>query len=340
MKIFLIVAILALLQLTACGNENNDTNETIRPVDAWSPFVQVVPPGNIWDVQDTVEYPPTVSATRQPTSRQEKIASEIVKLYSFLAPGQTLGGWIPDIHYPDYFGGLGWSYDFEYMIVLIVEGMDEEATEFLTFLDDFQTIKIRYSLHSFSELTNMQRKLWYFPIYPKLWWSRIDTISSSVIVYLFSYTDEEKEFFRNVVSDSPIISFVCMIEAHGEYALVLPVLGSHLPANQMEGVTMSAFAKDTQVYVIAINKEPGLTDTIAYHYILETYMSGRWIRIYEHSLLTTSAIGLLESGTSYFTISTEHFTRQFYGPFRVSVYIEQANPTRWHRLTYIFTYGG
>ena len=337
MKIYSSLAILALLLLCACGSENIDSDTDMRPVDTWSPFVQVLPPGNIWDVQ--THEPEVSSPSPAHLARQERIAYEIYRLYNFFGHGPTLGGWISGLIYPDYFGGFGW-YDDLYMIVLIVESKEDEAAEFLAYLEDFETIQIRSSRHSFNELVLVQNVIWNSNVYPVLWWSRINTMTSSVVVYLFSYTDKEKAFFREFVTDSPLIDFACMVETHGEFAMVSYLSNPHLPVNQLEGVTMSAFARYTHFYVIAINKEPGLTTMVAYYCILETYMDGRWIPVYERSLLGSPTIDLLESGTSYFEISTEHFTRHFDGPFRMNVYIEQSHPWRRHRLTYNFSHGG
>ena len=338
MKIFSSLAIIALLLLSACGSENADTDDVMRPVDTWSPFVQVAPPGNIWDVQ--THEPEDSSPSPAHLARQERMAYEIYRMYSFFDPGRTLGGWIPGLSYPDYFGGINWDDDLQYMIIFIVEGKEDEAEEFLAYLEDFETVQIRSSLHSFNELMLVQNIIWNSNVHPVLWWSRIDTLASGVVVYLFSYSDEEKEFFREFVTDSPLVDFVCMVDAHGEFAMVSYLSDPHLPVNQLEGVTMSAFAKSTHVYVITINKEPGLTTMVAYYCILEAYMDGRWLPIYERSLLGRPTIDLLASGTSYFEISTEHFTRQFDGPFRMNVYIEQSHPWRRHRLTHIFSYGG
>ena len=340
MKIFSSLAIVALLLLCACGNENTDADTSARPVDVWQPYVQVAPPGNIWGIQTNESESNEVDPR---LAHQEKMALEINRLYNFFAPGQTLGGWNPDFRYPDYFGGFGWDDDLQYLIVLIVEDMVNEASEFLTYLEDFETVEIHFSPHGFNKLMYLQNLVWGSDIYPMLWWSRIDTITSRIIVYLFNYSEEEKEFFREYVIDSPIIDFVCMFETHGGGDMVAFLEDPPPFFNQLENVTITAYVHNTHSFIINIHDELGMANFIAYYCVLDTYLNGRWVAIYERSLLFDQNSGDffdLKPGATTFTINTEHFTRQFEGPFRINVFIEQTNPFGRHHLTYIFSHGG
>ena len=154
MKIFLAVTILAVLFLAACGSENPEADITVHPVDVWSPFVQAVPPGNIWEPpHDEAQF----AAPMQLTARQERMTCEINRLFSFFVPdrmmtgqAQTLPGRTQRFHYPDYFGGVAWQDD--YWIVFIVEGMEDEASEFLAYLDNFVTVQIQFTPHNREEL--------------------------------------------------------------------------------------------------------------------------------------------------------------------------------------------
>ena len=52
MKIAAVIAIAALVMLSACDRQSStETASYARPVDAWMPFVQVLPPQGIWDVR-------------------------------------------------------------------------------------------------------------------------------------------------------------------------------------------------------------------------------------------------------------------------------------------------
>ena len=349
MKIFSSFALAAMLLLSSCGSDNTDARETVRPVDAWQPFVQVAPPGNIWNVQTNEDenYPPTMRIAIPPMTRQERMAYEIHRLYSYFAPSQTQGGWIPEQHFPDYFGGLAWSDNFEYMIVLIVEGMEDEAAEFLAFLDDFRTVEIHYSRYSFNELMNVQHQIWDSEIYPLLWWSRIDPIKSSILVYLFGYSEQEKQFFREFVTDSPIIDFACVFEVIGEDEL-WPLWGrTPTLLDQLENVTISVQSRNTFELVISFHNDSNYTSLVATDLVMEAYMNGRWIPIIVDPISSArhpsaDRLFFLELGTSDLMISTGHFTRTFEGPYRVNVHIwhgDRSSPHN-HRLTYVFSHGG
>ena len=337
MKIFSSIAILVLVFLSACGSENTESNVTTHVVDAWTPFVQVLPPGNIWDVSTNgEEYPPEMRITAPHMTRQERMAHEIRLLYGFFAPRPTLGGWLPDFHYPNYFGGLGWTDDFEYMIVLIVEGMDDEAAELLEFLEDFQTIEIRTSHYSFNDLMYVQNQIWYAGVYPIMWWSHIDPVASSIVVRLFSYTEEEKRFFRRFVTDSPIIEFECVFKAMGEDALAFFWSDPPPLLNQLENVAIISSIQNRRDFTVNIRNNSGFDDLFINHSSLEIYRNGRWILIYKNIFLHEHGLPNLGQGTNVLKLDTSHFTRQFDGPFRINVLVLQTNRPEAHHLTYTF----
>ena len=348
MKIYSLMVILALLLLSSCGSDNDETSEVVRPVDVWSPFVQVAPPGNLWYVQTSpdVEATPRPLITIHPPTRQEIMGFEIVRLYSFFAPDRALGGWIPEYHYPDFFGGIGWTDDNEYWIIYIVEGMEDEAAEFLAYVRDFQTVQIRWVYRSFNELMYVQRQIWYSGVYPELWWSHVTINPSRVVVSLFNYSDEEKRFFREFVSDSPLISFICVMEAHGENFMLST---SHYPLpllNLLEDVTVSAQVQNDHDFVISINNEMRRGNLYFINSFLEAYMGGRWIPVHHYFFHPRRR---LEHGISEISFSTAHFTRQFDGPFRYSLFFEVTGVGthyqgrrgfEMHHITHIFSHGG
>ena len=49
MKALFFIAFSAAIFFSACGVESADAIEAVHPVDIWLPFVQVAPPGNIWE---------------------------------------------------------------------------------------------------------------------------------------------------------------------------------------------------------------------------------------------------------------------------------------------------
>ena len=346
MKIFMSLTILALFFLSACGSENTDTNVTINPVDVWSPFVQVAPPGNIWETRQN-EAQSTLPPARVLT-RQEMIAHELNKLYIFLSPSQTLGGWFPDFRYPDYFGGIGWSDDFEYWFLFIVEGKEDDAAELVALVEDFQTAKIRKSNHSLNELIYIANQKWSSDVYPELWLSHIDTMQSSIIVYLFNYSEEEKRFFRENVIDSPLIEFVCIFEA-GRESIMFTFWEDPAPSlNQLDGLTISAQVQNNHDFMINIYNEAGLTHLYIRNYFLEAQMNSRWIPIFDYFSFDLEQMPI-EPGASKIDFNTSHFTRNFEGPFRINLFLEQITPganylalvgVERHHLTYIFSSGG
>ena len=113
--------------------------------------------------------------------------------------------------------------------------------------------------------------------------------------------------------------------------------------DQLENITMSAHVQNAHDFEIVIYNETGLVSSFAAYYLrLETYMNGRWIPVYSRSMFCQESNDflILEPGPSKYAFDTRHFTRQFDGPFRMSVFIEQESRVDWHQLTYIFSNGG
>ena len=259
MKFLSSVAILSLLLLSACGSNDTETNEVVRPVDAWSPFVQVAPPGNIWTVQTNEEV--------------------------------------------------------------------------MSFAEDFSSNFTMY----------LQRQILDSGVYPMLWWSHIEGTPSRVVVFLFNYSEDEKLFFREFVSNSPLIKFVCLIETFGEDAL-FPRWG-HPPTllNRLENVTISAQSISAHDFKIIFHNDSNDANLVATDLVLEVYMNNKWIPVSADTISSirhpsTDRLFFLELGTSELMISTEHFTRTFNGLYRVNVHIwhgDRSSPD-FHRLTYVF----
>ena len=335
MKLATFCAILALMLFTACGSDGNNADTDIRPADVWTPFVQVAPPGNIFDVHayQAVDHAAIWEA------RQERLAYEIMRIYEFFDLNRIPVGQDLNHSYPDYFGGFGWSDDLHYVTVLIVEGHEDDAADFLSFLEDFETVRIQSSARSFIELVHVSYQIWNSDVYPVLWWPRIDTMSSSVVVYLFNYSEEEKEFFRESVMDLPFINFVCSAEAYGEAGIWND---PNLMIDRLYGVTLSVQARDAFNFTVHIHNEPGLENLFAHIFFLETYLNGRWIPIFSSGVPipypSRDNLLLLELGTSEFEVNIGHFTRRFDGPYRISVNIWHNMES--HYLTYIFSHGG
>ena len=336
MKIYSLTAVLVLILLTACGSDNSDSGQVVHPVDAWSPFVQVLPPGNLWDVREGEQNSPTPSLPEPHRTRIELMSIEFTRIYVFLTPGPTMGGWFPEFQYPDFWGGLGFHDLHEYVIVYLVESKEDEAYEFLAYIEDFETVEIRFTPHSFNELLHVQRQIWDSGVYPVLWWTFINQSPSRITVQLFNYSEEEKRFFRQFVSDSPLIDFECFFDSHDEQVMRIPFWRDPSPPlNQLETVTMTAQIQNTHDFRFSVHNYFGLENLYLRNYTLEAYMNGRWIPVY-HSF---PIFPVIEQGINRFSFSTAHFARQIEGPFRINVILELTCVLlgfHVQHLTYIF----
>ena len=281
MKTAALVTFFALIFLSSCGSDNSDSGQVVHPVDAWSPFVQVLPPGNLWDVRAGEQHnPPPVLRAIAPRHSQ----------------------------------------------------------------DNIETIEIRYSPYNFDELMYLQAQIQDSDVYPVLWWSYIDTSSNRVTVQLFNYSDEEKHFFRQFVLDSPLISFECAFEVHGE-SFIFATWHYPLPLhNLLDNVTVSAQVQNTSDFVININNEMGRGILFLLHCYLETYIDGRWIPV---SNYVSQPRRRFELGNNEMIFCTAHFTRQFDGPFRFSLFFEVSGVGthyqgrrgfEMHHVTHVFSH--
>ena len=107
--------------------------------------------------------------------------------------------------YPDFFGGFELTR--RTAIVMIVEGKQDEAYEFLAYLENFNTIDILYVPHSFNKIAAIHRQIVGAGFHPRRWRAIRNHLEGVVIIELFDYTDKEKAFFKENILDSPFVRF-------------------------------------------------------------------------------------------------------------------------------------
>ena len=341
MKKLTITAITVLILLSACERESAYANLEVRPVDAWSPFVQVVPPRGIWEVQAYEPVDARLAAEAASRihealmERQERVIDQIYRIYEFLAPNETHLIWNFEFTFPDYFGGVAWAYDFQYLKVFIVEGKEGEAADLLAYIEDFKDTVVLFSTHSHNELRLITNQIWSSEVYPRLWFAGANPSRSAVVVSLFNYSEEEKDFFREYVFDSPLIYFECAFESRGEDALISIWIVPPALEYELDSMTISAQIQNTYDFVFSI-----YNDSENYYHVassqLSAYTNGRWMPILSHfDMFHTD----FEPGLNQYEMSTAHFTRQIEGPYKITFYIRTTDlfsPVM-HRLTHEFS---
>ena len=218
MKISSTITIAALFMLSACASENNGNSQASQHIDEWSPFVQVAPPRDIWETQ-TFEavYCPCASTPNTPNyaidyymlTPEERIFRwreyEIQRAFNFFFPDELHFFTSTAQTYPDFFGGFELSR--RIARVMIVENRENEAQEFLAYLERFKTIEIYFVPRSFNDLIAVHRLIISANIYPRRWHVIRNHMEGYVQIELFDYSEEEKAFFREHVLDSPLVQF-------------------------------------------------------------------------------------------------------------------------------------
>ena len=218
MKATAIIAIWTFILLTACGNENAYADLAGRPVDAWTPFVQVTPPQGIWEVRtfeavnihrSTASSSPTYHLDYHMITPEERLFRwreyEMQRAFNFFFPEERHFFTSTAQVYPDFFGGFELTR--RSAIVMIVEGKEYEAYEFLTYLENFTTIEVLYVPRSFNEIAAMHRLITCASFHPRRWRAIRNHQEGVVIVELFDYTEKEKAFFRENILNSPFVQF-------------------------------------------------------------------------------------------------------------------------------------
>ena len=358
MKLTAIVALSALVLFSGCGSERLEADETILPVDIWSPFVQVVPPGNIWKTQTNESTVGTSSSeTNDPghglvyidsfrvyEGHWQRIMYEQQRVQAFFPPDVTHPLFSTIQEFPDFFGGfLGGDF---YTAVLIVMGKEEEAADFLAYIDEFETIKIRFVPRGFNELRAVHLHIINANVQPQPWFVFKNQLEGYVQVELFDYSDEEKAFFREHVLDSPLVRFYCVFELFGDNVLehfpfYNPLFSPPIHENQLSGVSISSQIFDDQTIVTHIYFD---TDTEALHVRyarLMYYNNGRWIPLigYNPSMFIRGPDLIFSPGLNIHEFNTSYFTRTFEGVHKVEFLVTDEDFFDWygfHLLSYIF----
>ena len=235
--------------------------------------------------------------------------------------------------YPDYFGGLFWedSDGWQFLLVQIVEGMEERAADFLEYIREFETTVIQTVPHSHNDVLRVMYDIWSPDVHPILWTAYFDHHASAIVVVLFDYSEDEKEFFKEFVSDSPMIVFSDDVQSFiGQFPLEWH--DQSVPENQIPGITMKAERLPPYSYVAKVYVEPDAPVMLFISAQLEANLNGRWITVYYHFMGGT--IGLLERGENIVELRTSHFIRQLDMdmPIRVVLYAQLEGGFQWHRL--------
>ena len=358
MKLTAIAAIFALILLSACGSENAHANETCQPVDEWTPFVQVAPPGNIWETQ-TYEAADDPPATRSSSpnydwvsyrsfevseSHWQRIFYEQQRAFNFFFPDATGFYFSTGQVYPDFFGGFWGTYF--YTAVLIVEGKEDDAAEFLAYIENLETVEVYFVMHSFNELAAVHNQIINSNVQPQLWFVSWDVLEGYVQVQLFDYSEEEMAFFREYVIDSPLVRFFCVFEVHGNNVLIHfpfynPVFSPPIHENQLEGVSISSHVYDDQAIVTHVYVDSEM-DPLPVRYVrLKYYNNNRWIPLlgYNPSIFVSEPDLLFSPGLNTHVFKTAHFTRNFEGFHKVEFLVTAEDLFDWngfHLLSYIF----
>ena len=353
-KLTTITAIIVLILLSACGSENSEANETIRPVDTWSPFVQIAPPGNIWETRsnEAINNPlltPSnelvyIGSFQVNESHWHRIMYERQRVKAFFPPDVTHPLFSTMQEFPDFIGGF---LDAEfYTAVLIVQGKENEAAELLAYIEDFETIEVRFVPRSFNELTAIQTHIVNSNVKPQLWFNFRNELEGYVDIQLFDYSDEEKAFFREFVIDSPLVRFSCVFEVHGNQVLKHfpfhnPVFSSLIHENQLEGVYISSHVTDDQSIAILVYIDYEIDPLHVRYMRLKYYNNGRWIPLlgFNPSMFSCDPDLLFSPGLNIHEFKTAHFTRNFEGFHQVEFLVTEGDlfdRSGFHLLSYVF----
>ena len=345
MKITAAIAVAALVLFSACGSESSSDETTERPVDAWAPFVQVLPPEGIWGVQpsEAETVPLEADASTRAMWRRDLIYYETSRMYGFF--GTTMGLFERDVDFPEFFGGRHWLWFGQvpqYLVVLIVEGREDEAEEFLAYIEHFRTVIVESTNISYNEFLYVFDQISNSQVSPNPWrTTRSNVLEQKIRVTLINYSDEEIDFFREFISDSPLIEFKCAYETYGEVIFSRFWTNRPMPVNELDTVSISVQAENildlhgnaiqyAYDFMFSVQNNSAYSFQVLYSYIA-VFMNGRWVLLlsllnnfdteitpgYNHSIMPTS------------------FTRQIDGPYKI-VFILKSYRMTTHRLEYVF----
>ena len=349
MRIIGVITVAALILFSACGSESSSETST-RAVDIWTPFVQVLPPQGFFEVSanEPEAIPREEDTSLSDMNREERIYYETQRIYAFF--GTT---WLFDreADFPDFFGGRYWyrvNNTAQYLFVLIVEGLEDEAAEFLEFIEDFETTIVKSANISYNEFLYVFEQIWsseVFPITRRSTW--VNVLGGYIRVTLANYSDEEIMFFRQYISDSPLIVFKCVYETYGQdisrgfWADPPPLL------NELDSISISARTEfiydllgnkiqDAYEFMFNVYNKSENSFQVLYSY-LAAYMNGRWVYILNHAKIINTEFAPGNSVSNF----PLRFSRQLDGLFKI-VFILSGSDVHGatHRLEHVFEWHG
>ena len=187
---------------------------------------------------------------------------------------------------------------------------------------------------NYNKLSYVFDQIWNARVFPTPFRSTwVNVLDGEMVVTLNNYSDEEKEFFREYISDSPLIVFRCAFETYGEITQTR-FWADHPPhINELDCITISAQIIDENNFALTVHNSSEKRYQIVYSY-LAAYMNGRWVPILTLTNIIHSDFG---PGYNHSEINTEFFTRQIDGPYKI-VFILRHLSRRWilHQLTHEF----
>ena len=347
MKIIALAAFAALILLSACDSESDGTDAAPRPVDAWTPFVQVLPPQGVWDVQlgDAEIIPLEAETSTRALRRGDLIYYETNRIYNFF--GTNMGLFDREVDFPEFFGGRQWLWFGQipqYVIVLIVEGHEDEAEEFLTYIEDFRTVRVSSSNISYNEFLYVFDQILNSQVSPNPWRTTwVNVLEQKIRVTLINYSEEEIVFFREFVSDSPLIKFKCAYEIYGEIIMARFWTNRPMLINELDSISISVQVENildlhrnimqgAYDFMFSVYNNSEYSYQVLYSY-MAAFMNGRWVYLLT---ITNSFDTELKPGYSHSIVPTS-FTRQIDGPYKlVFILSEPYEQGITHRLEYVF----
>ena len=233
--------VVALILAAGCSSRSDSSSSSLRrgggiaPVDDWRPLVQSsgMAESSAWrfETHELPESPPDItmswgglllgSSQDFGMMRVMGIAGEagMAELMRVSVAMQEIEDSFPIDEWgfritPPYINGMflnGDAYGNWHIHVSIIERMADEAADFLAFLSDFEDVVIQKDEFSMDELMEAHLSvLQNAGVYINrrrfhLGW--IDAMINRVVIGLLNYSEEEKEYFRREIYDSPMIIF-------------------------------------------------------------------------------------------------------------------------------------
>lgn len=322
----------SLFLFAACGESGRD--DAARPVDAWAPFVQFEPALGVLEVRDGTQPTPHFQAYPVELAMREYEA-----IWGYFFPGPYLGSDFLEM-LPDYFGGLAMLSGS--VRVFIVEGMGDDAAGFMRFIQDFETAEVVPTAHSFARKMAVADEIMSSDATPVLWNTALSPHDGELDVGLFLYSDDEVEWFRRNVHDSPLVRFVDVFGPSATgldmFHLMPPVFLDNWPGVGIAGISMTAVRTGGHDFSLRLHRGMSELDFLVLdHAVLEVGVGGGMFVPVMYYLPETDARRLpFEQGLASIALSTEHFARQLDGPFRANLYVRQPGVALVHRFFYAF----